>query len=285
MEKTERDRARQERGLSILVKHKGGFQFTDTFFPYTSGEIGPYFVQSGVVQNNGLDYQQAIQDLANLIDNKIPWIDRLEKIVISGGETRDWIFSNPVSIELTNKYNSSIPHVMFYKDGKKVGADIKGKEVIHVADLNNEGSSPRDYWLPIIKQSGATIRNIFFYVDRMEKGFQVMQDLCLISHSVVPLDNDAWNYLCKKWVVTTEVYKNLNERGKTPEEHDVWARKMLKTDNGIARLVELFDDIKSREKVRKIIAKGYPDLKDELLDILRTKSESRLDINEWWMGL
>ena len=159
----------QQRGLDILARHKGGFQFTNTFFPYTSGEIGPYYVQSGVVQNDGMDYYHAISDMSALVERTI-CRDCLSQIVISGGETRDWIFSNPVSVHLSREHNKSIPSVMLYKDGKTVGADIKGKELVHIADLNNEGSSPRDYWKPIIEKAGGTVKHIFFYVDRMEEG-------------------------------------------------------------------------------------------------------------------
>ena len=35
----------------------GGFAFSDSFFLYTSGEIGPYFVNSDVVSTEGGDYR------------------------------------------------------------------------------------------------------------------------------------------------------------------------------------------------------------------------------------
>jgi hypothetical protein len=109
----------QERGLDILAKHKGGFQFTNTFFPYTSGEVGPYYVQSGVVQNDGLDYLHAIGDMSALVERTLGadrLQDCLQKFVISGGETRDWIFSGPVAVDLSKRHSVSIPHIMLYKD-------------------------------------------------------------------------------------------------------------------------------------------------------------------------
>ena len=53
----------QQKHLEILVRN-GGFQFTDSFFPYTSGQIGPYYVQSAVVMNNGKDYAEGENDFA-----------------------------------------------------------------------------------------------------------------------------------------------------------------------------------------------------------------------------
>lgn len=270
MEKDGELRRIQERGLDILAKHKGGFQFTNTFFPYTSGEVGPYYVQSGNVQNDGLDYLQAIEDMAYSIERNIPR-EILDKIVISGGETRDWIFSNPVSVELSKRLNQSVPHVMLYKDGKSVGTDIKGREVAHVADLNNEGSSPRDLWVPAIRKAGGTIKNIFFYVDRMEEGVHVMEDLGLTRNAVVPLDEHAWEYLQEKNVVTSEVYQNLRARGKTHEERNAWATAMLRTDAGLETLAALVASQKTVDKARKILDKGYPAIKDELVDRLKTK--------------
>ena len=52
--------------------------------------------------------------------------------IIAGGESRDWIFSNPVAIEMNRAA------VMIYKDGKHIGADMNGKNVVLVSDLNNE---------------------------------------------------------------------------------------------------------------------------------------------------
>lgn len=195
----------QKRNLNILVKH-GGFQFTDDFFPYTSGEIGPYYVQSAVVMKNGRDYWRATQDFSHLILNKTQTNPHRGSNfdVISSGETRDWIFSFP----LVGTF--SIPHAMLYKNGKILGSDMKDKRVIHVADLNNEGSSPRDYWVPMIKKAGGEISDIFFYVDRMEDGVQIMKDLGLNSHAVVSLDEHAWDYLQKQGVVSAEVYKSLS---------------------------------------------------------------------------
>ena len=252
------DRDLQEKHLGILVKN-GGFQFSDSFFPYTSGEIGPYYVQSADIMKDGNDYAEAVKDMVNLVPSIIP-SDKLilnSKIVISGGESRDWIFSFPVAAKL------NYSHVMIYKDGKMLGPSLKDKYVIHVADLNNEGSSPRDKWVPAIRNSGGKIEHIIFYVDRMEDGVKVMQDLGLESHSLVPLDEHAWSYLKSKGVVNDEIYKNLINR---MEDKHSWALNMLRSEKGFGKLTELFEDPKNIEKAAKIINKGYPDFKPEFID-------------------
>ncbi len=196
--------------------------------------------------------------------------------IISGGETRDWIFSMPVANLL------EIPHVMLYKDGKKVGAEMDGRRVLHIADLNNEGSSVERYWTPIIQSSNGKLEDVLFFVDRMEDGVQVMKRLGLRSLSVVKLNEIAWDYQLKNGVVTPTAYRNLRER---LENKGIWARKMLRTNEGIDRLVELFDNPKSREKVKGILKKGYPDMKDELIHVLKNGSRSGIDVDEWYIGI
>lgn len=244
----------QELGLMTLAANDG-FQFTKTFFPYTSGKIGPYYVQSAVVQINGADYVAAVQALRDLV---------LESSaeVISGGESRDWIFSNPVSVLM------GLPHATIYKNGKVIGANMEDKEVAHVADLNNEGSSPRDIWVPAIEGAGGKINHIYFYVDRLEDGAGVMEDLGLKSHAVVPLDGHAWGYLLgltEFCVLDKQIYEGLMER---MEDKDRWARDMLRSDEGFKTLSELARNPDTAMKVRNILDNGYPDLKDELSERL-----------------
>lgn len=248
----------QKRNLDRLVENKG-FQFTDVFFPYTSGEIGPYYVQSAVILTNGEDYKGACDDMEKMIKE-----NNQSASVISGGETRDWLFSFPMSDRL------GLGNAMIYKNGKVLGADMKGKEVIHVADLNNEGSSPRDMWVPTIKSNGGAINQIYFYVDRMEDGVEVMKDLGLESYALVPLDKNAWDYLQQKGVVSKEVYNSLRTR---MEDKDLWAKNMLRSDRGLEVLANMlnFLEKKNRAKGEKILNVGYPEIKDELLYSMRAK--------------
>jgi len=250
------EKIHQERNLEILVRN-GGFKFTDNFFPYTSGKIGPYFVQSADVMKNGADYFQACHDMEKMISNLL---DKSQIEVISGGETRDWIFSNTIAAYMKK------PPVMLYKNGKTIGADMREKKVIHVADLNNEGSSPRDFWIPIIKKAGGDIENIFFYVDRMENGIKVMKELNLKSYALVKLDKKAWNYLKNKNIIGEKIYNSLRERS---EDSESWAINMLKSEKGIKKLGELFEDSLTKEKAEKILEIGYPELKDELYERLK----------------
>lgn len=252
---------RKEENLFALVKNDG-FQFTETFFPYTSGQIGPYYVQSIVIEKDGHDYNEAIRSMMGLMKDKLPNDYRID--VISGGESRDWDFSNPIAVKLVSA------HTKIYKNGKVLGADMNGRNIVHVADLNNEGSSPRDLWVPAIKKAGGDIEHIFFYVDRMEDGVEVMKDLGLQSHAVVPLDKGAWDYLSNQNIITDGVYSNLRKR---MENKDAWAKEMLLSDPGLETLSTLLEKESTKAKGEKILNVGYPQLKEEIMDRLAKKNK------------
>ena len=251
-----RDQALQARNLEILVRNDG-FKFTNSFFAYTSGKIGPYYVNSEAVMKDGRTYAEAIDSVSKYA------LRLMGDFIISGGETRDWIFSNPVAVKQGNA------HVSLYKDGKMLGADVKERNVIHIADLNNEGSSPRDFWIPMIRKAGGVINDIVFYVDRMEEGAKVMKDLGLKSIAVVQLDEFAWEYLRRRDIINSETYANLIERMNNKEK---WAEDMLISNIGIENLSRLFSGAKkSRERAFKILDTGYPTIKEEILDRLKSK--------------
>ena len=238
--------------LDILVRN-GGFEFSDTFFTYTSGQIGPYYIKSQKVMNGGVDFTRATMDMSHLVRKVMGDKD----YVIAGGERRDFLFSLPVAPMLVK------PPYTIYKNGEVMGPDIKDRLVITVSDLNNEGSSI-EKWVQIIKRNGGRIEDAFFYVDRLEDGVETIQELSLKSHCIVPLDQNAWQYLREKGKVSEQAHSNLKERMK---DKDAWAKGMLRTEEGTARLASLHKegDFKEREKVIKVLTQGYPYLMHELI--------------------
>ena len=244
--------------LDILVRN-GAFKFSDTFFTYTSGQIGPYFVNSEKVMNNGVDYSRATTDMSHLVRKVMGDKD----YVIAGGERRDFLFSLPVAPMLVK------PPYTIYKNGEVMGPDTKDRLVITISDLNNEGSSI-EKWVQTIRKNGGRIEDAFFYVDRLEDGGEVIQELGLNSHCLVPLDENAWKYLREKGEASEQAYSNLKERMK---DKDAWAKRMLRGEEGIERLASLFkvESLKEREKARKVLTQGYPYLMSELMRRLKEK--------------
>jgi len=226
------------------------FRFIDEktpWFPYTSGQIGPYYVQSICVERDGMAYQFAVKSLIELIRTKIGEFD-----VISGGETRDWDFSNPVAVMMQK------PHAKLYKDGRLLGAEVKGKKVVHVADLNNEGSSVHDYWKPIIEKNGGSFAAVFSFVDRMEDGFALFKKISLPNYSVVPLDEKAWDVLLAEQQISADLHKQLLAR---MQDRRAWAVRTLL--GGKEYFKKFYSDPATRSKAEKIM-QTYVEIGDRL---------------------
>ncbi len=247
--------AMQAANLRNLL-NTGAFRFIDKhtpWFPYTSGQIGPYYVQSTTVEKDGVAYATAIQSLVDLIRAEVGAFD-----AVSGGETRDWDFSNPVAVALRK------PHLKIYKEGKVLGADIAGKSFLHVADLNNEGSSVRDYWKPIIEQGGGRLAGVVSFVDRMEEGFTVLKKLGIRLFCVVPLDARAWDIARETGHVSATLYSALIAR---QGDRDTWAERALLSNPDYFR--RFYQDPKTCAKAARII-NTYPRISRDLERIVKT---------------
>lgn len=234
-------------------------KFTETWFPYTSGEVGPYYLQSVMIESDGGIYHRAIRSLSELIRESLAeWGEDFD--CISGGESRDWDFSNPTA------YALEAAHVKLYKNGKTVGASIRGKRIIHVADLNNQGSSMRDKWVPMVREAGGIMDKAFFYVDRNENGIEVMKELGIKTRAVITLDEDAWGELKTMGYISTKLYHSLMHR---LEDRHNWGREaLLNHPEGLGRMLE--SKLKAdRDRARKVLFNGYPEVRLELLSRLR----------------
>ncbi|MFC1461852.1 orotate phosphoribosyltransferase [Verrucomicrobiota bacterium] len=243
----------QELNLRNLLR-TGAFQFIDSdtpWFPYTSGQIGPYYVQSTTVEKEGETYATAIQSMVAIIQSGIAPFD-----AISGGETRDWDFSNPVAIALRK------PHIKLYKSGKTLGASIANKKILHIADLNNEGSSIRDHWKPAIEKQNGQLTGVLSFVDRMEDGFTFLKGLGLPVMSVVPLDACAWDLALQDGYVSLPLHDALLERLK---DRRAWAVRSL-LDNP-DHFKAIYQDPDKRDAALKII-QTYPEIKEDLHRII-----------------
>lgn len=261
MELAQEERDEMQRANVIALAGNGGFKFSKPgeFFLYTSGQIGPYFVQSIDITKDGHDYSRAVSDLAELVERTLGATFR----VISGGESRDWDFSCPVA------YDLAVPHAKLYKDpakNKPLGADMQDANVVHVADLQNEGSSIRDAWKPQIENAGGRLVHAFFYVDRLEDGVDVMKALGVPSDAVVPLNGLAWQALMDEGIVSSEQYDMLCARS---EDKTAWAHYALR--NNIGLLVDYLKNPANAAKAEKVLLKGYPDLRAELEERMAEK--------------
>lgn len=199
----------------------------DKPFWYTSGRIGPYYVNTHFLYGNEEKANSFLADIDRLKEDKLSCSKEIHRIskenyrtdeiykgtidaliayikehidmnkidLISGGERRDWFFSFIVA-EILNK-----PHITLFKDLTAViymdeesvpAGSFKGERVIHIADLITTASSYERAWVPAIKNLGADVKWSLVVVDRMQGGNEVLTGLGVESHALVDIDTKVF---------------------------------------------------------------------------------------------
>ncbi len=224
-------------------------------FWYTSGKIGPYFINTHFVYGSEEEatsllkfIDEALSDKLTLpkkvfektlnqyktnsiykdvIDSMISYIkdniDISEIDYISGGERRDWFFSNTIA-HLLNK-----PHISIYKDLNTVVSDsnfentekvfdLSGKKVLHIADLITIASSYIRAWIPAIKNLNANICWSCVVVDRMQGGQEKLAQEGVKSLSLVNIDKNLFEKALNMNIINKSQFDMLNKFFENPDE-------------------------------------------------------------------
>ena len=224
-------------------------------FWYTSGKIGPYFINTHFVYGSEKDasdllafIDECLKDKAslpekvfqkvlkqyneneiyhNVIDTMKDYITKhinVEEIdYISGGERRDWFFSNMIAYLLDK------PHISIYKDLSSVISDSKfektekapnleGKKVLHIADLVTVASSYMRAWIPAIKNMGAQMCWSCVVVDRMQGGKEKIESQGVKAFSLVNVDNTLFETAYKNKIINENQLEMLKGFFKNPDE-------------------------------------------------------------------
>ncbi len=225
-------------------------------FWYTSGKIGPYFINADYLYGSEQDSKDLLAFIDNELENEsktdIPEhifkkvldhyntntiykyvIDQMKEYIetnigidnvdyISGGERRDWYFSN-IMAYLLNK-----PHVTIYKDLTTVVSNsdftssepvssIEGKNFLHLADLLNQSASFTRAWIPAIKNLGSNIVWSIFAVDRMQGGTETLTNDGVKVHSLLQIDDSLFTTAKELGVINDEQLTMLREFKKDPD--------------------------------------------------------------------
>lgn len=224
-------------------------------FWYTSGKIGPYFINTHFVYGNEKDAVALLSYIDECLSDKLTLPEKVfEKVLkqyetneiykniidtmknyieenvniseigyISGGERRDWFFSNIISY-LLNK-----PHLSIYKDLSVVESDSKfetsnaidsleGKKVLHVADLITVASSYIRAWIPAIKNLGSEINWSCVVVDRMQGGKDKIEAEGVKSLSLVQVDKNLFKKALELNIINEAQVSMLNAFFENPDE-------------------------------------------------------------------
>lgn len=224
-------------------------------FWYTSGKIGPYFINTHFVYGSEEEastllsyideqladkmnlpanvfkkvkkqyeaneiYHNIIQSLMQMIQKNIP-IDEID--YVSGGERRDWFFSNMIA-NLLGK-----PHITIYKDLSMVVSDaeftkveevssLEGKKVLHIADLITVASSYVKLWIPAIEQKQGKMLWSCVVVDRMQGGQEKMAEKGVTSYSLVQVDKGLFQEAVSMGIINEGQQEMLNGFFENPDE-------------------------------------------------------------------
>ena len=258
-------------------------------FWYTSGKIGPYFINTHFLYgsesdaNELLDFineELATEDKLNIPTNIFEKvltqyntneifktvIDSLKSFIeenintseidyISGGERRDWYFSNIIAY-LLNK-----PHITIYKDLSTVEStfdfkenknitELKDKKVLHIADLLNQSSSYVRAWVPAIKDLGSSICWSTVVVDRKQGGLETLENMGIKSLSLLNIDESLFTKALELNIINESQLDMLKKFTKDPDgsmrnfliNHPEFLENALASDEKTAKRAKLCID-------------------------------------------
>ncbi len=256
-------------------------------FWYTSGKIGPYYINTHFLYGSEQDavellefidfekqdkenlpkkvfektfeHYQTNEIYKNVIDEMLKFIkeniDVNEIDYISGGERRDWFFSNIVANKLSK------PHITIYKDlsmvitdsefGEVISKeDVKGAKVLHIADLITEASSYLRAWIPAIKSLGAEIKWSTVVVDRMQGGKEKLEKENIKSLSMINIDESLFEKALSMNIINENQFEMLKNFYQNPDEtmrkfliaHPEFLENALKSDEKTAARAKLCID-------------------------------------------
>lgn len=224
-------------------------------FWYTSGKIGPYFINTHFLYGNENDAVELLnfidaekanklelpreifnrvlkqyqnnQIYKNVIDTMKEYIEQNIDIseidYVSGGERRDWFFSNIIAY-LLNK-----PHITLFKDLSAVisnsdfshtenAKNLNNAKVLHIADLVTEASSYVRAWVPAIHSLNANISWSCVVVDRMQGGSSVLTNLNIQPHSLIQINPSLFSKVLEKDLIDIEQYHMLVDFFNNPDK-------------------------------------------------------------------
>lgn len=127
-------------------------------------------------QNNNI-YKYTIDTMIKAIKDNVD-IDEID--YISGGERRDWYFSNIIAYLLKR------PHLTMFKDMETFVSpydftstekvfDLEGKKVLNASDLVTAASNYVRSWIPAIRNLNGNLAWTCYVVDRKQGGTETLE--------------------------------------------------------------------------------------------------------------
>ena len=216
----------------------------DEPFFYTSGTLGPYYINTHFLFGSEADanellqlIEQAVQAPEHLTRTIWPRIERQYREqetyrlvvdaladqarhipcdLISGGERRDFFFSLPVSRLL------GLPHLSILKSGDAwycsaddtedrhlVNDRLTGQVALHISDLVTEASSYTRTWIPTIQNLGVRMPDTLTVVDRDQGGGKVLSESGTRLHALTVFSSDLFVQALRADLITEAQYRQI----------------------------------------------------------------------------
>ena len=256
-------------------------------FWYTSGKIGPYFINTHFVYGNEEDSKELLSFIDEQLSDKMSlpknvfekvltqyntnqiYKDVIDTMIstikeniniseidyISGGERRDWFFSNIIAYILDK------PHISIYKDlnavisssnfkETKTLENIEDKKVLHIADLVTVASSYIRAWIPAIENFGAKMCWSCVVVDRMQGGTEKIREKGVLPLSLVQVDKNLFAKAVEMNIINESQQEMLNDFFENPDNtmrnflisHPEFLEASLNADEKTAKRAKLLID-------------------------------------------
>ncbi|HOV15150.1 MAG TPA: orotate phosphoribosyltransferase [Spirochaetota bacterium] len=219
-------------------------------FWYTSGTIGPYFINTHFLYGG----ESAANELLNFIDNNLSeplllskklWDKTIEfynsnqlyknimdcfyeqikdninfknSTFISGGERRDWFFS------IVLAYLSKKEHLFIFKDlsvysiNSKI-ENINNGKVTHIADLITQASSYERAWIPAINNINGELIFSASVVDRNQGGKEFLLSNKIQSFSSVLIGEPFFKTARDNNVINEKQYRQIIDFTNQPDDY------------------------------------------------------------------
>lgn len=208
----------------------------DPFF-YTSGKLGPYYINTHylfgtkekseefltVIEESKKDLKSFTENMFKaaykqyldseiyraVIDIICDKVKEYDVDYISGGERRDFFFSilpsnildiPNISILKDKTCIISTPDLKYSRIAKS--GVLKGKRVLHIADLVTEASSYVRAWIPAIEKLGAVFEETISVVDRNQGGVGILNEKNISLFSFALINKELFKHAKKNGFIS-----------------------------------------------------------------------------------
>ncbi len=253
-------------------------------FWYTSGTVGPYYINTEYLYG-GLEQAQQLlafidghkedADFAQRLQERVQKqcaedavyrqvVDGLVALAresgaqfngVSGGERRDWFFSLAVAERLGK------PSLLIYKDGRTVVLDgqklrtvrANDMDVLHVADLVTEASSYVRDWIPAVAAGGGQIAYAANVIDRGQGGLETLNEQSIAAGALMRIDDALFGRLHAMGQIDEERYALLTRYHRDPHAA---MRAFLQEHPQIVRAAFNGGDARAAARARLLVAEN-----------------------------